>query len=60
MVIPFENLVYLNSKLGLISELKEKVYVFADFLPHGKHNSCFVFNTQNKPKKGLYSFMANV
>jgi len=60
MIIPFETLVDLNSKAGLISELKEKVYAFADYLPPGKHNSCFIYNTQNKPKKGLYSFMTNI
>lgn len=40
--------------------MKEKIYVFADFLPAGKHNTCFLFNTQNVPKKAMYTFLVNV
>jgi hypothetical protein len=60
MVIPFSSIMELNSQIGLISELKEKVYAYADFLPPGKHNTCFLYNTTNRPKKGLYTFLSNV
>jgi hypothetical protein len=40
--------------------MKEKIYVYADFLPPGKHNTCLLYNTPNEPKKGMYTFLVNV
>jgi hypothetical protein len=51
-----------NKKGGILSQLKEKVYVFADYIPPavGKHNVCLLYNTVNAPKKGMYHFEAAV
>jgi len=40
--------------------MKEKLYVYADYLPPGKHNCCILYNSINEPKKGLYTFLSNV
>lgn len=61
-VIGFDKLIELNKKGGKLTEMKEKIYVFADYLPSafGKHNACLLFNTIHQPKKGLYHFEAAV
>jgi hypothetical protein len=40
--------------------MKEKIFVYADFLPPGKHNTCLLYNTPTEPKKGMYTFLVNV
>ena len=49
MIVGFEKLLEVNKRSGILSEQKEKVYVFADYLPYGKHNSCLLFGTKNTP-----------
>jgi hypothetical protein len=60
MVIGIDKIYELNSKDQIFSQQKEKVYVYADFLPPGKHNTCLLYNTPNIPRKGMYTFLANV
>lgn len=45
---------------SLINDIKDKYYVYANFLPPGKHNTCILFNTKNAPKKNIYSCIVNV
>lgn len=57
MVIGMDKIMELDNEIGgLFSQMKEKVYAFADYLPPGKHNSCLLYNTANMPKKGMYTF----
>jgi hypothetical protein len=59
-VVGIDKLFEINQNAGVLSELKERVYVFADYLPPGKHNTCLLYNSVNKPKKGMYTFFTRV
>lgn len=60
MIVSFDKVLDVNKEQNALAEFKEKVYIFADYLPPGKHNSCLLYNTTNAPKKGIYSFMTAV
>jgi len=60
MVIGMDKIIELNKRDQIFSQMKEKLYVYADFLPPGKHNTCLLYNTPNEPKKGMYTFLVNV
>lgn len=61
-LVGIDKVMEINQKGGRLTEMKEKVYVYADFLPPavGKHNVCLLYNTVHVPKKALYHIEAPV
>ncbi len=60
MIIGLDKILDINLKGQQLTDMKEKAYVFADYLPPGKHNTCLLFNSQKVPLKGMYTFLAPV
>ncbi len=60
MVLSFDKLFDATIENKKFHEIREKIYVFADFLPPGKHNTCLVYNTQNIPQKDIFNFLTLV
>lgn len=42
------------------SDIKERFYVYANYLSPGKHNACILYNTKNIPNKNLTSLIVTV
>jgi len=60
LVVPFDKLFDATIENKRFHEHKEKIYVYADFLPSGKHNSCLVYNTSKIPNKDIFNFVTVV
>jgi hypothetical protein len=60
MAVTFDKLIEATIENKDFLREREKVYVFAKYLPPGKHNTCLLYNTTNVPAKDLYTFFTIV
>ena len=49
MAVSFDKLIEATMENKNFLLEREKVYVYAAYLPPGKHNTCLVYNTVNVP-----------
>eukprot|EP00347_Sterkiella_histriomuscorum_P021600 403333417 len=56
MAVSFDKIIESTIENKKFLDGREKVYIYAQYLPPGKHNTCLVYNTSNVPKKDIYTF----